>query len=281
MPVQLVKWNPKVLPATGWNPRVRTASGFRRLREGDRMRNFGDEIGPLVLKWLLGSRAVQAGGDPRTRRILTVGSIVHLARNGDTLWGTGVNGTVGGDAYGFSTLDVRAVRGPLTREWLWREKRIPAPAAYGDPAVLLPLVAPAWFVPEAPTVPETVIPNHHDFLHAPGRNLRTPRRSVAEAVSIIRASDHLVTSSLHTIIVAELLGRPYFAVRPQGEDAFKYSDYFAGVGGAAPEFYPSFDAAFEDADAGRRGFSTGRAFARPQRALIESFPWDLWEEAAA
>lgn len=281
MPVQLVKWNPKVRPATGWNPRVRTATGFRRLREGERMRNFGDEIGPLVLKWLLGSRAVSSGGDARTRRLLTVGSIVHLARDGDTLWGTGVNGTKGGSAYGFSTLDVRAVRGPLTREWLWREKRIPAPALYGDPAVLLPLVAPEWFAPAPPAVGETVIPNHHDFLRAPGRNVRTPRRSVRDAVEIIRASEHLVTSSLHTMIVAELSGRPYYAVRPQGEDPFKYDDYFAGVGGDLPAFYPSFADAFEDADAGAPGFAPRRDFGRAQRALLGSFPWDLWEEAAA
>lgn len=49
----------------------------------------------------------------------------------DTIWGTGINGKVSEDLHKFEKLDVRAVRGPLTRNYLI-SKGINCPEVYGD-----------------------------------------------------------------------------------------------------------------------------------------------------
>ena len=49
------------------------------------------------------------------RRLLAVGSILHLARDNDVVWGSGVHGKIVVRRHQFKQLDAREVRGPLTR----------------------------------------------------------------------------------------------------------------------------------------------------------------------
>ena len=54
----------------------------------------------------------------KDRKLLALGSILTYARNNDVVWGSAVNGKwLDLKHYKFTTLDVRAVRGPLTREF--------------------------------------------------------------------------------------------------------------------------------------------------------------------
>ncbi len=105
-------------------------------------RNFGDETGPLVVgrlaERLTGRTPVLRTLEKGAPKLLTVGSILHKAAEGDCIWGAGVNGkTALGNLAGRPRLDIRAVRGPLTAELLERAGYA-VPTAQGDPALLFP-----------------------------------------------------------------------------------------------------------------------------------------------
>ncbi len=149
-----------------WNPYRRRFQGrmSKHLPIRQRVSNFGDLLGPLLVERILHDAGFDPGvGDGEGRRILTVGSIMHLARTGDVIWGTGVNGKKSPEAHHFHDLDVRAVRGPLTREYLM-QRGIKVPEIFGDPALLLPK-----FYPELeqwrsePMRDILVVPNLNDW----------------------------------------------------------------------------------------------------------------------
>lgn len=271
-----------------WNPRRNRLPVLRRYRLGRRVGNFGDLIGPLVVDAILERDGLAAGtrraGRDDDRRLLAVGSIVHLAREGDVVWGSGVNGKIPAADHAFESLDVRAVRGPLTREWLSRHKGIDAPEVYGDPALALPLVRPDLFErPVGARRALTIVPNLNDVARlASHPAVVDPRRPVDAMVDIIRASDAVVASSLHAIVIAELAGIPVVPLSsgstgPLGpEPPFKYQDYYNGTGRELPEFYDDVDLAI----AAVRHTAPAELDAEPvARGLLAAFPRDLWEVA--
>ncbi|MFD4957920.1 polysaccharide pyruvyl transferase family protein [Microbacterium sp. NPDC058389] len=265
-----------------WNPRRNRIPVLRRYRVGPRVGNFGDLIGPLVVAAIRRREAIGAGGDGR--RLLAVGSILHLARDGDVIWGTGVNGKIAVSQHRFTTLDVRAVRGPLTRAWLRDEKGIDAPAVYGDPALLLKLVRPDLFADDpGPRRPLTIVPNLNDHARMSAHAATIdPRRPVHEVVRAIRASEVVVASSLHGILVAELAGVPVVPLASRGdgplgpEPLFKYEDYFSGTGRPLPEFAPDLETAIEQAAAAP---APDLHVAPIADRLMAAFPRDVWRSA--
>lgn len=71
-------------------------------------------------------------------KLLSIGSVMHFAKDNDSIWGTGINGKINESHLKFKNLDVRAVRGPRTREFLMG-RGIMVPEIYGDPGLLLPM----------------------------------------------------------------------------------------------------------------------------------------------
>ena len=123
--------------------------------------NFGDELSKAVVSLVL-ARGHMTVFDlvVRKRQLLAIGSILHFARDNAVVWGTGINGTEPEWRYGFRSLDVRAVRGPYTAEFL-RRRKIAAPEVFGDPALLLPELVGDRFSPER-DVEVGFVPNHLD-----------------------------------------------------------------------------------------------------------------------
>jgi pyruvyltransferase len=265
-----------------WNPRRNRIPVLRRYRIGRRVGNFGDLIGPLVVAAIRRREAISGDGDGR--RLLAVGSIVHLARDGDVVWGSGVNGKIPVTEHRFTTLDVRAVRGPLTRAWLREEKGIEAPEVYGDPALLLSTVLPELFAGDpGPRRALTVVPNLNDHARMSAHPATIdPRRPVDEVVRTIRASDVVVASSLHGIVVAELAGVPVVPLASRGsgplgpEPPFKYEDYFRGTGRELPEFAPDLETALKWAPAPA---PADLQVAPIAERLLAAFPRDIWRSA--
>src|SRR5690606_27315212 len=108
--------------------------------------NFGDHLSYVIVTKILADNGFLLEEETsKPSRLLALGSVLHFAQNGNTIWGTGFNGKVGLEYHTYQTLDVRAVRGPLTRNFL-KQRGIEAPAVYGDPALLLPHVFPDKFV---------------------------------------------------------------------------------------------------------------------------------------
>ncbi|MGY0627456.1 MAG: polysaccharide pyruvyl transferase family protein, partial [Paraglaciecola chathamensis] len=100
-----------------------------------------------------------------SNKLLSIGSVLHFAENNDVLWGTGRNGKVREDIHRFEKLDVRAVRGPLTREYLI-SKGIECPEVYGDPAILTPhFYSEQLMCPEGPSQECVIVPQLNDDMN--------------------------------------------------------------------------------------------------------------------
>lgn len=226
-----------------WDPRRNRLPLLRRFEIGPRVGNFGDLLGPLIVRRILEQRsggsgdAAQSRGSATTKvdgrgRVLALGSVMHFAEDGDTIWGTGVNGKMAADLHRFSTLDVRAVRGPLTREWLTTRKGIGVDEVYGDPALLLPSILPeatVWLAGKKRTL--GVVPNFHDVAtYGAHPGFIDPRRKPMAVLEDIVRSEMVAASSLHGVIVAEAFGIPAVLLPAKAESPFKYLDYAQGTG---------------------------------------------------
>lgn len=261
--VEVVAWNPR---------RFRPAPVGVLLRHRGRVGNFGDLLGRAVVRRLVEREGLPA--DARTsRRLVSVGSILRLARDGDTVWGTGANGKSTSEPYPFSRLDVRAVRGPLTRDLL-ASKGIDAPAVYGDPGLLVGMLWPELAALRDPDAPPLVVPNFHELRERPLRpGELDPRTPVEVCLRRIAASSLVVGSSLHGLVVAEALGIPARRVRYHVEPSFKYDDYYRGTG---RDTHTSAGTVAEALEMG--GEVPPRWDPAP---LVAAFPRDLWKTPLA
>ncbi|KQS68849.1 polysaccharide pyruvyl transferase family protein [Modestobacter sp. Leaf380] len=248
-----------------WNPR-RRRSRFLPKSVTRPVDNFGDLLGPIVVQEML--RRSGAGEAAADARLLSIGSVLHFAQPGDVVWGSGVNGKNLDHPVGCDRLDVRAVRGPRTRDVLLGSG-VQVPEVYGDPGVL---VGRLW---SRTTLSRgrarrrlTVVPNLHDVpAHRRHPDFVDPRAPVWDVLGRIASSDMVVGSSLHGIVVAESFGIPARLVLPGAEPAFKYLDYYEGTGRTAPAFASSVEEAIE---------MGGEAAPVVDEALIASFPVELW-----
>jgi pyruvyltransferase len=254
-----------------WNPRRSRLPPVlaNRLHTGRRVNNFGDLLGPLIVGRILAMHGVDPRTAARDCRLLSVGSVLHFARDRDVIWGSGVNGKIADVGYRFQSLDVRAVRGPNTRAFLI-SRGVEAPAIFGDPALLLPLLVPELVRPSrAKQYPLTIVPNFNDFpAYKSGPALLDPRSPVEACLERIARSEFVVGSSLHAIVVAESLGIPARLLSSPVEDPFKYEDYYLGTG------RPNAKAARNIDEAIRMGGEPEPIF--DPDPLLGAFPFDLW-----
>lgn len=234
--------------------------------------NFGDLLGPEIVAHIL-SRAGLSNSNAFSKfRLLTVGSILHFAKTGDVIWGTGVNGKISLEAHDFNNLDVRAVRGPLTRAFLM-EKNIIVPEVYGDPGLITPMVFPHLKVlAKNPKFDVTFIPNYNDlpFL-SKQENILNPCSGLMKCLEKIAQSKFVVGSSLHAIIIAESLGIPARLIKSSVENDFKYNDYYLGTGRSNIQFANDYEHALE-----LGGAQAITIDIIP--SLTATFPYDLWQK---
>lgn len=231
--------------------------------------NFGDHLSYVVVSRLLARHEMLLDEAARAhKRLLAVGSILHFAQNDDVIWGSGINGKIHENKHTFSRLDVRAVRGPLTRTYL-SGRGISVPEVYGDPVLLLPTLFPNRFK-KAPRVENCFVPNLHDLSATIGeRNVVSPLLPWNQVVERILESEFVISSSLHGLIVAEAFGIPACYVRlSETEAIFKFEDYFQGTGRRNIPVAGSF------AEARSLGGAPGISF--DPNPLMDAFPVDLW-----
>lgn len=211
--------------------------------------NFGDQLSEVVTKAILGAdlqicnMAERGTGRPENA-LLGLGSVLHFARLGDTIWGTGVipERFNSRDLFFLSRLrrriapswDVRAVRGPLTRDFMMRRLGIDCPEVYGDPAILLPEILNDKR--RAPKRRYGVIPHFRDLAIIRDENVMNPMTSWELVLDFILGCDLVISSSLHGIIVAEAFGVPARWLHSdrlpsaKTEGTFKYRDYYLSTG---------------------------------------------------
>lgn len=233
--------------------------------------NFGDRLSEVVTRQLLALNNKSLDDQVSvSARLLAIGSILHFSQDGDHVWGSGWNGKIAADRLPTKALQVHAVRGPLTAEFL-RKRGIAVPDVYGDPGLLVPHLFKGRFA-VSPVEDYVVVPNLHD-LHLVNNHpkLVSPLWGWNIVVDRIMKAKLVLASSLHGLIIAEAFGIPARYVRlSQTENLFKYEDYYLGSGRTETEFVV--------AKSLEEGLEMGGA--QPIRHdathLINAFPLHLW-----
>ncbi len=241
---------------------------FWRPEDGKNI-NFGDFLSRVVVAKMLALHDRSLDDETSvSRRLLAIGSILHLARDGDLIWGSGINGRSGQEWPRAKALEVRAVRGPLTREVL-RKRGIIVPEIFGDPGLLVPRLFPGRFQPNF-SRHYVFVPNLHDTAIVPRTpQIISPLMSWNKCIDAILDAKLVLASSLHGMIIAEAYGIPTRYVRlSESESLFKYRDYYLGSGRSALEFATSIEQGLEMGGAEPPKFD-----AQP---LMDAFPIDAW-----
>lgn len=263
-----------------WDP-IRAPDGARF---GNTARNLGDVLGRRLVELIVERRRLNVesmtNGQPADSTLLAVGSTLHFAPQGATVWGSGVNFKVRPRLGDYAnTLDVRAVRGPITARVLERAG-CDVPPVYGDPILLLPHFLPdiaRWKALEGSEV--LVVPNLNDYRLAEseavalGLDLANPTDPTDHLLKRIVSAGFVIGSSLHAIVIADSLGIPARFVESKSEHALKYRDYLAGTGRAGTRIAATHAAAITLGPHRQPDFSA--------ESLMDAFPDDLWRSSTS
>jgi pyruvyltransferase len=192
---------------------------------------------------------------------------MRLGREGDVVWGAGINGK-SVDHSTFPKFDLRAVRGPRTAEVLqsFGNRFVDV---YGDPALLIPEL---WTDAELGIRRQTggvvLMPNYNDIRSWPSEAI-DPRGKPFDRVRTIASAELVVASSLHALVIAEAYGVPAVLVSSSKERPFKYEDYYLGTGRAMPPAANTWEEGL--------AMTPAPPLAWDSSALLAAFPADLWK----
>jgi hypothetical protein len=233
--------HPQPIPLFYWVAKGFSKGGPEASGERFEHGNFGDVASKEIAE-LLGGRSVYFADDKtRERRMLSIGSILHRARNGDAVWGSGLKGSNATLGEGVDRFDVYALRGPISYDFLRRRNiDVSRVSALFDPAVLVAELRRDWINEQRASITERkpfgIVPHFREealyrkIYHEHADAIITPDGSLEIVIPKLLACDLILSSSLHGIIVSEALGIPAIWLRPKaGEDPLKYYDYYLGT----------------------------------------------------
>lgn len=165
--------------------------------------------------------------------VATVGSIIQKLPSGTIVWGSGIISEHGKPP---ENLDVRAVRGPLTRDVLLKNG-IDCPEVYGDPALLLPKlldISPPknkkyklgcilHYIHDNTEMRNTISAKCEPHFISIRKGLRSFLEELADC-------EYILSSSLHGLIASDSLNIPSLRLKVKNSndlDDFKFNDYSA------------------------------------------------------
>lgn len=240
--------------------------------QGNLFKNFGEHMIPHILSLfdvhdlpLTGEKCLYVIGSE-----LTLNKVEPLYKKYKkvTVWGQGHSW---GDPPPLGFLDVRAVRGPLTRDALGLPKNTPM----GDPGFLIDKAL-SYLKPDT----------HGEPLYVPHYNLRkysytnhrrlnvscTPKGFLYNCKQLLGA-EFVFTSAMHVAIFCLVWRIPFAFLVPPGttpERPLKFHDLFQWL--ELPFTW------FHDENSARLWYDTIREYQIPDLTpLLESFPYDLFE----
>lgn len=251
--------------------------------------NFGDDLSRAVVSHVSGRDVTWAAN--RKAEMVAIGSVLQGVRNQYKdgppegrkirVWGSGLMFPVPVDF--LRHVRVHLVRGPITATLLGLDHD-----RFGDPGLLARDV---FGEPGAREDRIGVVPhlNHVDepmvaevLAQDPRLKLIDPRRSAREVTREIATSAHVVSSSLHGLVVADAYGVPNTWLDPAGihaQAALKFYDYAAGIERALPPPVQLGDLPALAGSLPQGPLAYGGGIAKAQQALLESFPARLTARA--
>lgn len=237
--------------------------------------NFGDFLSLKLVERIVGGEVAAVSHIYKAQKMLAIGSVLIMARTDDVVWGTGMNGKrLDLDLYKFKNLDVRAVRGPLTKAFIEENFSIEVPETFGDPALLIPHFFPEFKKVSHPKREYIVIPHYSEaeLFSDEDPNIVYPDEPWRIIVRKILDSKFVISSSLHGIIIAEAFGIPARYLRiTDHEPLFKYTDYYAGTGRDTFTYATSVEEALQ--------MGGEPPFICDLMKLYQSFPFEYWPNA--
>ncbi|MHA6344177.1 polysaccharide pyruvyl transferase family protein [Roseivivax sp. CAU 1761] len=262
-----------------------------KLHWWDRQPNFGDALSARVTAHAAGRPVVHAA--PKAADLFAVGSILQIVRRTHQgprpdgsrpwIWGSGAMRPIRLDF--LPHVRVAALRGPITESLLGVEAQ-----AYGDPGLLI-----AEALGAAPERQDRVglVPHMahvgSEALRAlvarePRLHLIDVRGAVETVCREIAACAHVVSSSLHGLVVADAYGVASTWLDPRGihrSPRLKFYDYAAGIERVMPRPITLEDlpARLPRLPQGPLPHADGVAAAKA--GLMAAFPAELRQERAA
>ena len=185
------------------------------------------------IKRLLGYRINYLFSDylfPWQKCYFCIGSILDRSNKNTIVWGSGCR------EYNdkIAARDIKAVRGRLTLEILQKNKFDISKIKLGDPALLLPI----FYTPKnkEKIYKISVIPHYKDFecfshINQSYHIIDVRTFDVEKFIDEIYASEYILSSSLHGLILAHAYGIPALWIKYNDvrSSEFKYLDYFSSV----------------------------------------------------
>jgi len=247
--------------------------------------NLGDVLAMPIINFMLNKKGIKADKEVSGRKhLFTVGSGGMRSFQNATIWGTGIMyaGFRGNwfekywDAR-YRHLDIRAVRGPLTREEYLKLGHH-CPEVYGDPGILMPLIYQPdnqqvkRGINEYAVIPQYITENEVRKYVPDDKIISMNSNDYQSVIDRIVSCRKVYSSSLHGIILAEAYGIPavFYRGLPANID-FKYKDYYASTGRCDVPMANNLAEAYSF-DAPQLPDLT-----ELQKGLMEAFPYDLWE----
>ena len=245
--------------------------------------NLGDYLGKVVVDWMLEKKNISLNSYVNKKKhLFTIGSGCVNSYQNMTFWGSGVERELPDfrrffHRSWFRKLDIRAVRGPMTRDYL-KSLGHECPEKYGDPAILMSLIYNGLNNDRRGKYDYSIIPQYvtegrirekYPEAHIISMNTDDYKTVIDQIIQ----SKLIISSSLHGIILAETYHIPAVFYRGLDKEIdFKYLDYYASTGRYNVRIAQSVEEALEM-----------QPLPLPdlhplQESLIDTFPYDLWDK---
>lgn len=230
--------------------------------------NVGDHLSKILFDLLLDKQGVKSRWQNKTLRVSFIGSVIQFIGAKAIIYGSGIlrEDVVKTFARKKIPLDIRAVRGPLTKKAL-ESIGYSVPSIFGDPAVLLPL----FYNPQLEKKEDYIIIPHwtkvDNYKNHPCLSPIT--HDWTNFIDRILSAKLVISASLHGIIIAEAYGVPaVFLNDTENEDIFKYKDYYYSTGRYDFNFAHTIEEAF------LMEKNEMPSFAEMQKNLLNAFPFN-------
>ncbi len=233
--------------------------------------NIGDYLSCVIVQHMLNHYSINGEAHTRTKHLYAIGSIISSGYQNAVVWGSGCLQDMVFWWRKLRKLDIRCVRGPLTRE-IMLNNGYTCPAIYGDPAILMPLVYTPPKKSAIKTKPYIVVPNHNYAISNPYvvSPITTDYQSFIDQIT---SAERVISSSLHGIILAEVYGVPAILLAHPDMDLLKYRDWYYSTGRTD----------FPIAHSIEEGLLLNPSSVSPdtldsmRSKLIDVFPKDIWQ----
>lgn len=200
--------------------------------------NFGDELSLYIVENLINKNKYELVVNQENEKInlICIGSYMHAARRGYYIYGTGIRTLPEGEkGLNFKELNVYALRGPITYDFLTQKRNIKCPDLYGDPGLLLKyFYKPYLHIEYSEKI--ALIPHKSNYNKYLKKNaydkkkflLINPREHWKKVVDKLYSCKAVVSSSLHGLIIADTYYKPNIMLCEYKleEGDLKFKDYY-------------------------------------------------------